>query len=172
MQDHEGFAHIWRNAQRSRNEFLAAWFSQIFNRLSKADTPNSDLALLSLSRPGKQAEKELTRWAASRRVVRSSSGYGEAPEAGSDQLDVGKGARHHCASRAARARRRGDRSRFALLRSVRPGQHTCEISNQNSTSSSSSSSGSVLAAAIHSAMCGRATMAAQYSAHRESSLTS
>ena len=36
MHGHEGFAVIWREAQRRRAELLGLWFSQIFNRLWKS----------------------------------------------------------------------------------------------------------------------------------------
>ena len=34
MQDAEGFAVIWRNAQRARSEFLGIWFVRLVSRLS------------------------------------------------------------------------------------------------------------------------------------------
>ena len=33
MQDDEGFAVIWRNAQRARSELLGVWFSRVVRRL-------------------------------------------------------------------------------------------------------------------------------------------
>ena len=34
MQDTEGFAVIWRNAQRARSELLGIWFVRLVSRLS------------------------------------------------------------------------------------------------------------------------------------------
>ena len=34
MQDAEGFAVIWRNAQRARSELLGIWFVRLVSRLS------------------------------------------------------------------------------------------------------------------------------------------
>jgi len=34
MQDAEGFAVIWRNAQRARSELLGIWFVRFVSRLS------------------------------------------------------------------------------------------------------------------------------------------
>jgi hypothetical protein len=34
--DSEGFAVIWRNAQRRRGEMLGVWLGQMFDRLRKA----------------------------------------------------------------------------------------------------------------------------------------
>ena len=35
LQDSEGFAVIWRNAQRRRGEMLGVWLHQVFDRLRK-----------------------------------------------------------------------------------------------------------------------------------------
>jgi len=41
IQENEGFAIIWREAQRKRGELIGLWFSQIFNRLWKLHRANS-----------------------------------------------------------------------------------------------------------------------------------
>ena len=35
VQDDEGFAVIWRNAQRARSELLGVWFLRLVRRLSR-----------------------------------------------------------------------------------------------------------------------------------------
>jgi hypothetical protein len=39
MQDAEGFAVIWRNAQRARSELLGIWFVRLVSRLSTLSAP-------------------------------------------------------------------------------------------------------------------------------------
>jgi hypothetical protein len=39
MHGHEGFAVIWREAQRRRAELLGLWFSQIFNAEQSDEFP-------------------------------------------------------------------------------------------------------------------------------------
>jgi len=34
MQNDEGFAVVWRNAQRARSELLGVWFCYLFRKLS------------------------------------------------------------------------------------------------------------------------------------------
>jgi hypothetical protein len=45
IQENEGFAVIWREAQRKRGELIGLWFSQIFNPLWKLRRANSFVSM-------------------------------------------------------------------------------------------------------------------------------
>jgi hypothetical protein len=56
MQDAEGFAVIWRNAQRARSEFLGIWFVRLVSRAGSSSEPQH-VSLQSARSPRKPANR-------------------------------------------------------------------------------------------------------------------